>query len=49
MTNLATTQAQIQGLEFAHPYICSIYDLLECMKGLTLLTEVSAPPGPTSV
>ena len=36
LTNSATTQAQIQGFELAHPNIYPIYELLECMKGPVL-------------
>jgi hypothetical protein len=36
LTNLATTQAQIQSFELAHPNIYLIYELLEHMKGLVL-------------
>lgn len=32
LTNLATTQAHIQGLELTHSKIYPIYDLLECVK-----------------
>jgi len=32
LTNSATSQAQIQGFEFARPNICSIYELLDHMK-----------------
>ena len=32
LTNSATTQAQIQGFELAHPNIYPIYELLECVK-----------------
>ena len=34
LTNSATTQAQIQGFELAHPNIYPTYKLLECVKGL---------------
>ena len=36
MTSSATTQAQIQGFELAHPNIYPICELLEHMKGLDL-------------
>lgn len=36
LTNSATTQVQIQGFELTHPNSCSIYELLECVKGLAL-------------
>jgi len=39
LTNLATTRAQIQGFEVAHPKIYLIYGLLECGKGPVLLTQ----------
>ena len=32
----ATTQAQIQVFELAHPSIYPIYELLECVKGFVL-------------
>ena len=33
MTNSATIQAQIQGIESAHPNVDPIYELLEDVKG----------------
>lgn len=40
MTNLAISiQAHIQSFELAHPNIYTIYDLLECVKGLILWNQ----------
>ena len=36
LTNLTTTQTQIQGFELAHPNINPIYELLDHMKGSVL-------------
>ena len=38
LTNSVTTQAQIQGIELAHPNIYAIYELLEGVKWLVLQT-----------
>ena len=49
MTSSATTQAQIQGFELAHPNIYLIYELLEHVKGLTLQNQncrISMTPPP---
>lgn len=39
LTNSATSQAQIQGSELAHPKIYIICEHLGCVKGLVLLTQ----------
>ena len=39
LTNSATTQVHILGLELAYPTIFPIHDLLESMKGLVLLKD----------
>ena len=41
MTNPATTQAQNQGYELAHPNIHFIYELLEPVKGMNLQMQSS--------
>ena len=44
LTNSASTQAQIQGSELAHPNIYPIYELLEFMKGPALQTQRFSSP-----
>ena len=39
MTSTATTQAQIQGFELAHPNIYPIHGVLEGVKGLVLQNQ----------
>jgi hypothetical protein len=36
MGSATPTQAQIQGFEYAHPNICPICEMLECVKGPVL-------------
>ena len=44
LTNSATTQAQIQDFELAHPNIYPMYDLPECMKGQSCRSKAAGSP-----